>query len=128
MLLGKNGGWRQIFIEVAQIFLVNPLCRRGRGEQVLKVATKCHYKRRSEFVDKQLNISIGKSLVVKMTCCWFLCLHFFMCGTMSANHIGIQIKMWVQQLLLTGANLDMGVTSGKPYSIDKSREWIFNNY
>ena len=47
---------------------------------------------------------------------------------MSANHIGMQIKVWVQQLLSTGANLDMGVTSDKPYSIDKSKEWIFKNY
>ena len=36
--------------------------------------------------------------------------------------------MRVQQLLSTGANLDMGVTSYKPYSIDKSKEWIFKNY
>ena len=92
--------------------LLSSLCRRGRGEQVLKVASKGHYKRRRKFVDKQLNINIDKSLVVKMTCCWFLCLHFFMCGTMSANHIGMQIKMWMQQLLSTGANLDMVVTSG----------------
>ena len=47
---------------------------------------------------------------------------------MSVNHIGMKIKMWVQQLLSTGANLDMEVTSDKPYSIDKSKEWIFENY
>ena len=51
-----------------------------------------------------------------------------MCDTMSASDISMQIKMWVQQLLSTGVNLDMGVTSDKPYSIDKSKEWIYKNY
>ena len=50
-----------------------------------------------------------------------------MCDTMSADHIGMKIKMWVQRLLSTGANLDMEVTSDKLYSIGKSKEWIFKN-
>ena len=59
---------------------------------------------------------------------WFLYLHFFICDTITANHIGMQIKMWVQQLLSIGADLDMGVTSDKLYSIDNNKEWIFKNY
>ena len=50
-----------------------------------------------------------------------------MYDTMFANHIGMQMKMWLQQLLSTGVNLDIGVTSDKLYSIDKSKEWIFKN-
>ena len=57
-----------------------------------------------------------------MVFCWFLCLHFFMCDTMSASDISMQIKIALKKLLSTGVNLDMGVTSDKPYSIDKSKE------
>ena len=129
LLLGKKWWMKTNIHRGSPNILVSPLSGDERWH-VLKIAVKVHYKRRNEFVDNPLNINTDIrywSLVVKMACCRFLCLHFFMCDTMSANHIGMQIKMWVQQLLSTGANLDMGVTSDKPCSIDKSKEWIFKN-
>ena len=105
LLLGKKKRMKtNLHRGIPNIFNESTLGEMLSG-QVLKIVAKGHYKRWSEIVDNPLNINSDIklwSLVVKMACCWFLCLRFFICDTMSANHIGMQIKMWVQSYCQQG--------------------------